>query len=80
MAEKKLTLLQKAKMVEIRTKPMLRITDEDIELALAWANDEITIVQAGEAYGMPHRGSSVYSRIALSLKKHHLASKENKKK
>lgn len=43
------------------------ITDEDIELALAWARNEINSKQASIAMGVKSGGQ--YPRLALGLKK-----------
>lgn len=61
------TLLQKAK--ERKSKAVVEIGDEEVELALAWARGEINLTQASEAIGS-QRGSAIYSRMALALKKY----------
>lgn len=48
--EKKMTLLEKAKAAKVgRTKRV--ITDEEIELSLAWLKGEITTTQASKSIG-----------------------------
>ena len=62
---KKQSLLEKAvnrKMVRTTTV----ISKEDIELAIAWANDEVTITQCATAWGV--RVSGAYLKLALSLR------------
>ena len=45
-----MTLLENAKDIKV-TKPRKNITDEEIELAIAWAGDEVTIGQVSTALG-----------------------------
>lgn len=72
---KKETLLQKA--LSEKGKKNLKIMEEDIELALSWANGEISLSQVQKAYGAK-AGSSVYAKLAVALKKH-LQTKGDKK-
>ena len=64
------TLLQKAKKVLIRRPKMLsNITDEHIELAVAWIKDEITSGQVGEVLGIKKaQVSTILCKLALILK------------
>lgn len=59
------TLLDKAKKAKNRKK--ILIDSDVLELALAWANDEITVSQASTAIGL--KPASVYIILARSLKK-----------
>lgn len=78
MEKHKITLLEKAKEIPNRGnfKP---ISSEEIELALAWANNEITLTQAARAYGIDRRMgvSQAYNRLALALREY--IRKENQK-
>jgi hypothetical protein len=70
MNEKQMTLLAKAKAYS----PTRRYykgepSSEEIELALAWANDEITLSQVSYALTGKPKGTAVYTRLALALKK-----------
>jgi hypothetical protein len=66
-----MTLLEKAKAIPgIKYRKYEGQTEEDIELALAWVNDEVTLTQVSKAHGLVGVNGSTYSRIALSLKKY----------
>ena len=65
MAKK--TLLEKAKQIE--GKAHSSISEEDIQLALAWARDEVSLTQCVGAWGKKN-GGSIYSRLANALKIH----------
>ncbi len=67
------TLLQKAKKRGKNNKPEL-ITQEHIELAIAWVNGEIGAVQVQSALGIKSP-SQIYSFLAFALKEHLLKSK-----
>lgn len=73
MTEK--TLLQKAKETSVRS-PKNKYTKEHIELAIAWANDEITVTQCQAALNSKN-GSSVYHSLLYILKQH--VRQQNKK-
>lgn len=60
-----MTLLNKAK--GFKSKIITKVTDEDIELALAWLKDEINSVQVSVAYDRKPSSAMMY-RIASSLK------------
>lgn len=64
----KQTLLDKAKARKSNYKFSLA-SNEDIELALAWVRDEISLTQVCVAYDSKP-GTSIYSRLAISLKAH----------
>ena len=62
------TLLQKAKAVTTRT-AMRRVTEEEIELAVAWAKGEISYSQAMVALnGNDKSQVPIYSRLAIALR------------
>lgn len=61
------TLLEKAKGYKVRSNTTKPVTEEMIELALAWAKDEISIPQARKALGAPS-GGQIYHFFALTLK------------
>lgn len=63
---KKKTLLQKAK--QSKKRDISKVDEQQIELALAWAKDEIGFQQVVNALGVPMSPSSVYSRLAIGLK------------
>lgn len=64
----KKSLLEKAKKVGCKSNAAVNITDEHIELALAWARGEISCIQIIKALGIPP--STIYSFLAFSLRKH----------
>lgn len=64
----KLTLLERAKGVSTKRKNLA--TPEVVELAVAWANDEVTLSQVMAAMPGKSSGSSVYSALANGLKIH----------
>lgn len=47
------TLLEKAKAVDVTRRTASTVTREEIELAVGWANKEITTAQARKALGKP---------------------------
>jgi len=58
---KKKTLLQKAKKVKMRHRKII-VTDEHIELALAWVKDDITLTQVNLALNKPRdTGNTLYA-------------------
>lgn len=62
------TLLEQAKEIKIRTRTYKKIEDEEIELALAWMKDEITIKQLnGVSLKLKSSGNALY-RVAIVLK------------
>lgn len=64
--EKK-TLLEKAK--EINTHPSkIFNNDELMELALAWAKDEIRLKQVVNVLGLDKNPSLAYSKLAMGLR------------
>lgn len=69
------TLLQKAK--ETKHKRIREITKEHIDLALAWASDEITYTQAQAAMNEQGTGSHTYIILARALKSHYQAVAES---
>lgn len=72
---KELSLIEKAKQHKTQKD---KITDQDIELALAWVRDEISISQGCAAYGKYKQPAAFYCRLANSLKKYILNQKEGK--
>lgn len=58
------SLLEKAKSEKVKKRPHIEITDEHVELALAWARDEIGMRQAARAIGA---GGNIYSFLAHAL-------------
>lgn len=67
------TLLQKAKKSSsLKKKEYHNITKEHIELALAWANDEIRMTQVADALGLKNPNGtnniSIYIFLSKALK------------
>ena len=62
-----MSLLEKAQNHK-SSKSLKYITNEDIELAVAWLNDEINGVQIAAAYGAKS-GSALTYRMASALKR-----------
>lgn len=59
-----MSLLDNAK--SLKSKTHERISPELVELAVAWAKDEITITQVQSALNT--KGSNVYAKLALALR------------
>lgn len=64
---KKQSLLELAMSKQLPKKRNRAYTDEQVELALAWANDEITITQVAHAIDTTV-GTATYTFLALCLK------------
>ncbi len=62
-----MNLLEKAKTID-KKRPQVIITDEHIELALAYIRDEVSIASVGEAMGYRQGAQSAYTTLARSLK------------
>lgn len=61
-----LTLLQKAKQVSSNAR-MMNVSEEMMELAIAWGNDQVGNKQVQRAMGL--KGTSeVYLRMAIALR------------
>jgi len=52
------------------TRNTKRVSDELVELALAWANDEVTLSQVSAAIGLQKSGTTSYVMLARALKQH----------
>ena len=63
----KQSLLEKALTAKRPDKRLERITPEEIELALAWLQDEVTLTQVAYALGMKGPGNAV-SRMAVIIR------------
>lgn len=64
-----MSLLDKAKKVNQNRRHGRIYSEEEIELAEAWVNDEVTISQLAQALGYPKtQSSNAYSFAALALK------------
>lgn len=64
---KKMSLLEKAREIPIRRRGAEGVTVEEIELALAWMKDEITLTQIARV--MNHKGpGTTVSRISILLR------------
>lgn len=66
---KKESLLEKAKKVGRKNNTKPDITDEHVELALAWARGEVSYSQIKKVLGLTVP-STTYSFLAFSLRKH----------
>jgi hypothetical protein len=63
-----MNLLEKAKQVKLTRNSRRPVTQEQIDLVLAWCRDEVTLRQVEEAVGLSH--TSVYAWVAVRLKSH----------
>jgi hypothetical protein len=61
------TLLEKARLAPCVRRSCVKVTGEDIELALAWVKGEITLAQATTAWGH-NTTNATYGRLALCLR------------
>lgn len=61
------SLLEKAREYSTHKMDTSYLTDDDMELALAWANSELSLAQARSAWGMKTT-TTAYIRIALCLR------------
>jgi hypothetical protein len=69
MADKKKSLLLRAKAAKSKT--IEKVSDEQIELALAWARGEVSYTQVNFAiYGKHKNSGSTYPFIANGLRKY----------
>ena len=68
------SLLEKAKKVGRKNNTTRDITDEHVELALAWARGEISYSQIKNVLGLT-APSTIYSFLAFSLQKYIQTSK-----
>jgi ABC-type Fe3+-siderophore transport system permease subunit len=66
---KKESLLEKAKKVGRKNNTTQNITDEHVELALAWARGDVSYSQIKKVLGLTVP-STIYSFLAFSLRKH----------
>lgn len=62
------TLLQKARQVKSRLVYRTNITDEEVELAVAWAKGEISFKQVREVLGIAH--TTCYAWLAVRLREY----------
>ena len=69
-----MSLLENAKEHKVVRGLTFEPGDEDIELALAWVRDEVTMTQAATAWGCTRIGkgmaATTYVRLARSLRAH----------
>ena len=63
-----MSLLNKARSIEIGNRIRADLTPEEIELAIAWARGEVASIQAQRALGDKTTTAIFYSRMALALK------------
>ncbi len=66
---KEKTLLQKAKETITRSPKKTAYSKEHIELAIAWAKDEITVAQC-QSVLKSKNGGAIYSTLLYILKQH----------
>lgn len=68
MENQKTSLLERARKERVKKAVPAKMTDEHIELALAWAKGEINYTQVRKVLGIPP--ASTYSFLALALRAH----------
>jgi hypothetical protein len=66
------TLLEKALSKPVIKQHITRLVGpEDIELALAWTRDEVSLTQVSDAYDIPrNQVNNTYIKLARALKAH----------
>ena len=62
------TLLELAKSSGENAAQNKPVSEEEIDLALAWMKNEITMYQVSTAYGKIHKSGNVLYRVALVLR------------
>jgi hypothetical protein len=63
------SLLDKARATKIRRKLTINYNLEDAELAVAWANEEVSTTQCSKVWGLKGKtNTSIYLRLAGSFK------------
>lgn len=62
------TLLQKALETPARSINSNHVSEEQIELALAWMADEVTLTQVSLASGLKGGSGATYHRLAMCLR------------
>lgn len=62
-----MSLLEEAKKIVVRRKDVNRTTDEDIELVIAYFDDEITLKQVAEVVNKTN-ASQVYNYLSVVLR------------
>src|SRR5271165_6063963 len=63
-----MSLLDKAMQFKYKSKTTAVITNEEIELAIAWVRGQVTTRQLGHAIGLKSSGSASYSWTATRLR------------
>lgn len=67
------TLLQIAKSFKVEPRKAIKKApkeDQELDLAIAWAQGEVSITQVSKAIGMKHIGHSTYMWLLNTLKRH----------
>ena len=62
------TLLEKAKMVKRRLRPVRGYSDEQIDVAIAWATDEIGMAQAKFVLSEEKTGRNIQGKLGVLLR------------
>lgn len=62
------SLLNKAKEIKTNERDLLGPTKEQVELALAWAHNEVRLIQVMKVLGVTQ--TTAYLRLARSLRKY----------
>jgi len=68
MKKRKETLLEKAKKLEIRKLKKIEVTEEHLELGLAWMKGEITLSQMNRVLGENKRSGNGLYAVAVWLR------------
>lgn len=63
-----MSLLSKAQQVQIKSRNKIELSDEDVELAIAWLKGEVRYVQVCRAYDKKKGSATIYSMLARSLR------------
>jgi hypothetical protein len=61
------TLLEKARFIRTPRRTRMELTEEDLELALAWVTGETTLMQATRAWGY-NSTNATYGRLVVCLR------------
>jgi len=63
------SLVEKAKLIESKRQPKVKIDQDRMELALAWLSGEVSTKQANDVLGYARLSANVLYTIASNLKK-----------
>lgn len=71
-----MSLLEKAQELKSKRNNKKQVSQEDIELALAWVRGEVTLAQCSFAWEMKSFGPQIYAKIAIALRTYLLSQNE----